>query len=340
LLLANAFMARQAGAQLPSTTTRTGSASINIRIYAADGRPLDLPAQVALSSESGAFGSLRAVTENGVARFNGLAPGAYDIEVTIPGYKNGIGQVSTMQFGTSDASITMEVSEDPATAVGAKGMYLAPKARKELELGKVAQQKKDYDQAEQHFLAAYKLAPGDPEVNDALGVLYLAKKDLPKAEDYLLRSVSIESDNPGSQIDLGQLRITQMNFKAAQGPLERAVTLAPKNFLAHWLLGVAYLDSKQYEEARAEANIAIKVKDGAVSQGEYLLGQALAALGRNAEAIAALQVYVNGLPNDFYVPSANRLIAKLQSAPAQAAPGIAPPPVSDIPAAPSTAQAR
>jgi tetratricopeptide (TPR) repeat protein len=97
------------------------------------------------------------------------------------------------------------------------------------------------------------------------------------------------------------------------------VTLAPHDYFAHWLLGIGYYGSRQYEKARVEAVAAIKASKGAASDAEYLLGQALAGLGRNGEAIATLQKFVNEKPAGYYAPAAKTLIAKLQDAPAEAA---------------------
>lgn len=290
----------------------TGNSVISVTIYSEDGRPVESPAQVTLTSEGG--GAMRETTsDNGNARFYGLLAGRYLISVSIPGFKEGYVEAEAMDFGTVDANVTMAAEEDPT--LSAKGMYLAPKAKKEMDQGATAMTAMKYDDAKQHFEAAFKLAPGNPEVNDALALYYLTVRDYKQAQGYIARARSLDPENVHALLDAGQLHIFQNDFSAAQPPLEKAVALAPQNSFAHWLLGVAYIDSKEYEKARLEAAATIKTSKGAASEGEYLLGEALAALGRNGEALVALQTFVHQLPQDSYVPSANALIAKLEAVP-------------------------
>jgi Flp pilus assembly protein TadD len=292
----------------------TGNSVISVTIYSEDGRTVQLPAQVTLTSENG--GAMReATSDNGNARFYGLFAGQYMISVSIPGFKEGYTEAEAMDFGTVDASVTVTAERDPASEVGAKGMYLAPKAKKEMDAGAAAMTAAQYDDAKQHFEAAYKLAPGNPEVNDALALYYLAVKDYKQAQDHIAHALSLDPENIHALVDEGQLHIFQNDFAAAEPPLQKAVKLAPQNSFAHWLLGVAYIDSKEYENARQEAAAVIKTSKSAASEGQYLLGEALAALGRNGEALVALQAFVRGLPQDAYVPSANALIAKLGAVP-------------------------
>jgi Flp pilus assembly protein TadD len=315
----------QAQFGMSSQPRTTGNSVISVTIYSEDGRPVQLPAQVTLTSENG--GAMReATSDNGNARFYGLFSGRYMITVSIPGFKEGYTEAEAMDFGTVDASVTVIAQQNPASEVGAKGMYLAPKARQELDEGAAAMNAAKYDDAKRHFDAAYKLAPGNPEVNDAVALYYLAVKDYKQAQDYIARALSLDPENIHALVDEGQLHIFQNDFAAAETPLQKAVKLAPQSSFAHWLLGVAYINSKEYEKAREEAASAIKTSKNAASEGQYLLGEALAGLGRNGEALEALQTFVRELPHDTYVPSANALIAKLEAAPSSLDNGLPPSP--------------
>lgn len=78
---------------------------------------------------------------------------------------------------------------------------------------------------------------------------------------------------------------------------------------------MSYYGTVQYEKARVEALAAIKASKSGATDAEYLLGQALAGLGRDAEAVATLQKFVHEQPNGFYTPAAKSLVAKLQAGP-------------------------
>jgi cytochrome c-type biogenesis protein CcmH/NrfG len=316
LLLTIALLATTASilpAQI-APTQRTGSGGVLVRVVGDNNQPIDTPARVIIWPEGDMSRELQATSNNGSAQFARLVGGRYTVEVDIPGFKKGTGETYVMDFGTVDVSVHME-TDDPSAGPGAKGMLLAPKARKELDAGLAEMRASKYPEAEKHFEAAYKLAPGNPEVNNMLGKLYLFTKDFDKSQDFFSRAASLDPANVTALLGIGQLRILQLNFDASIEPLEKAVQLAPQNSFAHWLLGVGYLDTKKSEKARQQATEAIKFSKSP-SEAEYLLGEALYALGRNAEALAAFQTFVHDLPNDFFVPAAQKTIAKLQASPA------------------------
>lgn len=311
--------AQAASAQRSPGFGGASGATLTVNVVAPDGNTIDMPAIVILSSISASSSPQEQASDDGVAQFQNLKEGAYFVFVSLPGFKSAKQEVQIVMMGLSEASVVME-SDDGSDQPAAPGMMLAPKAKKDINDGIAALHASKYDEARKHFEAAYKLAPGDPDVNDALGLLYIVKKDTPHAQEYISRALSLDPNNLNALVDDGQLKLIQEDFNGAQPPLEKAVNLAPHDYFAHWLLGIGYYGSRQYEKARVEAVAAIKASKGAASDAEFLLGQALAGLGRNAEALATLQKFVNEKPTDYYAPSAKTLIAKLQTAPA-ATPG-------------------
>ncbi len=259
---------------------------------------------------------------NGVARFIQLANATYTIVVSVPGYKDARTEADIAPNHTvAELTVTMErLAGDPADEGNAKGMVLAPKAKKEAQAGIDAMRAGKFDEAEKNLKAAYKLAPGNPDVNDRLGELYLETRDYEKAESYLKQALSLDPDNTGALTDMGWLRLQQGDNAAAETALEHSITLDPQRWFTHWVLGVAYLRQHHYEQARSEAAIAIKVGKGSAVDAEYLLGECLAAAGRNNEAIKALQDFVRDAPNDANAKPAQSLIANLRgrAAPADA----------------------
>jgi Flp pilus assembly protein TadD len=307
----------------PNAAHKFGAASVDVRIVGANGQPLDVPARVTLQPQGDPSAAQQMTANNANVEFARLLSGRYTLLVTMPGYKTSDSEIEVMDFGRVDTSVTMEPDDDPSTSVGAMGIVLAPKARKEVDDGMTALRAGKYDQAQQHLEAAYKLAPGNPDVNDLLGELFLVTKNFDKAQQYIQQALSLDPNNVNALVDMGQLRIQQRDFAGAQPSLEKAVNIAPQNSYAHWYLGITYLDLKLYEKARLEATAAIKSGKGTVSGAQFLLGQALAGLGRTADAIAILQSFVHDTPNDFYAMPAKDLIARLQAPP---------PPSASVPA--------
>jgi hypothetical protein len=100
--------------------------------------------------------------------------------------------------------------------------------------------------------------------------------------------------------------------ESAAEPLEQAISFDSSNWRVHWLLAEAYLREKNYEQAAHEAGLAVRVGNGAGEGAQLILGQALAALGRSAEAITALKAYLAASPNDPSASTIESAIAVLQ----------------------------
>ncbi len=289
-----------------------GRATLSVSVYTADGELLSVPAHIVLSSEDSLVAIQQTICDNGIATFNSVPSGDYVVTVQVPGFKDGSAEIELFEGAQADASVTLETSPDPSPAVGAMGALLAPKAREDLTQGLAAIDTQKFDEAQKHLEAAYKLAPGDANVNSALGQLYLAEKNLPEAEYYVDRATSLGPDNFNALIEAGELGILQQNFAAAEGPLEHAVDIAPRSKFAHWLLGITYFNLGLYKKCRTEALEVIKINKSTATDGAFLLGQSLAALGRPTEALNTLQKFVDQVPHDIYTADAKKLIKSLR----------------------------
>jgi len=290
-----------------------GGSSIHVSIYERNGELLSVPSHVSVSPEGSLVAIQQTVCDNGIVTFTALPSGNYVVTVQAPGFKEASAEAALLEAGEADASITIERAPDPSTDLGAMGVVLAPKASKELSEGIDAIRDAKFDKAQQHLQAAYRLAPGNPDVNSAMGKLYLAQRNIPEAEHYIDRATSLGPDNIEALLGAGELRILQQNPAAAESPLEHAVDLAPHNKFAHWLLGVTYFDLGLYEKCRTEALAVIKINRNTATDGAFLLGESLAALGRTTEALDTLKNFVHQVPRDPYTADAKKLIDKLQT---------------------------
>lgn len=300
----------QTTGQQPSGQQRTGGAVVVVSVVGEDGGPLSAEVTVSTDGDTGGHSDLAG--SNGIVRFAGMSRGSYVVSARAPGFNEGYSSVDVPTgYGVFNATVRLSPEQNGSSDAG--GIVLAPKAKAEFDKGVEAMRAQQYDEAEKHLQAAYKLAPGNPDVNDKLGELYLLTKDFAMSENYLLRAVSLDPGNNRFLTDLGQLRLEEGDYPEAAKTLLKAVSVAPGDWFAHWMLGVAYLHAREDEKARYEATQAIKLGKGAANDAEYLLGEALADLGRTDEAISALQAFLKGSPKNSYVPAAKALIAKLQA---------------------------
>jgi predicted Zn-dependent protease len=287
--------------------------SIIINVFSSDGQLLEVPAHVVLSSQGSSTATQQTFCDSGIATFNSVSPGQYSVTVDVAGYEEGNAQIETSALGTGEVSVIMEPTTGPSSSgAGEMGIVLAPKAQQVLSSGLSAIRAGKFDEAQRQLEAAYKLAPGDPDVNSALGELYIVKRDLPEAEHYIDRATSLGPDDVNSLLAAGELRILQRNPVGAEPALEHAVDVAPRDGFAHWLLGITYFNLGLYEKSKREAEQVIKINKGTATDGSFLLGRVLAALGRKTEALQTLDKFVHEVHDD-YTPEAKTLIAKLQS---------------------------
>jgi Flp pilus assembly protein TadD len=305
-------------AQILTPAPATGQGNVLVYIVRTDGDPVLRPFDVTISRAGVMYTDRYQTTDSsGITQFSQLPFADYWITASAPGYKEGREEVN-INGGQSTVTVTVKVEptdDNLAAPPEAKGTILAPKAKKEATAGISAMNAGHYDEARQHLEVAYKLAPGNPDVNDMLGELYIATKEYDKAAQYLQRALSLEPENPSANADIGYLHVQQKDYAAAEASLQNAIGLSPQNWFPHWLLGIAYLREGRYEDARQQATAAITVSKGRAPDAQYLLGESLALLGRNDDAVKALQVLLKNTPDSSNAPAAKQLIARLQASP-------------------------
>lgn len=287
--------------------------SIIVAVVDEAGMPIDKQAIVKLfddATQSVTWGSTQGRTE---AQFDNVKSGDYEIEVSAPGYKTTRQELSASSSHEAyRVLVTMPLDVPGAETATKPGQILAPKARKEVDKGMSALRDGNLGEAQKRLETAYKLAPGNADVNYLLGVLWVQKHDLTTGTRYLNRAISLDSRHIGALTELGQVLLLQRDFGAATAVLEPAVSLDPKQWRGHWLLADAYLEQKQFEKACREATLAIEDGKSAAVAARLTLGEGLAGLGRNAEAVHALQSFLQDDPKSESATRARALIAKLE----------------------------
>ncbi|HUJ32693.1 MAG TPA: tetratricopeptide repeat protein [Candidatus Acidoferrum sp.] len=247
--------------------------------------------------------------------FDSVPPADYEVEVSAAGYETTTKDLNVMTAG-ENYDLIVRLKEDGSGAVTnpMPGQLLAPKARKEADKGISALNLGKLDDAEKHLQAAYKLAPGNADLNYLIGFLYLQRRDSGQAETYFSKAVSLNPRHLRALTMLGQLRLQQKDYAGAVTPLEQAVSADPEYWLSHWLLAEAYLRTAAFEKSRQEAELAVKKGKGGGIRAEVVKGESLASLGKRDEAIQAFQTFLKEAPNDPAAPTVREMIAQLNSA--------------------------
>jgi tetratricopeptide (TPR) repeat protein len=297
-------------------TVGSNQATVVVRVEDPEGGPFDGSADVSLSANGEGGAQHQMTRDQGQAEFNGIAMGLYYVVVTAPGYKPGEGQVEVgeQMGGEYTTWIRLEPQPNATNTSGASGKpVLAPKAQKLVERGVAALRALKFDEAQKQFQAAYKLAPGNPDVNFFLGYTFLQQKDLSNAEGYLARATSLDPHYGDAFAALGQLKLQQGDLPAAQTALQQGISVDKENWMAHWALASVDLRESRYEDARNEAEAAVQYGKGAANGAEIVIGEAWAGSGDTDKAIDALNAFLRDAPGNSSAPAAQALIAKLTS---------------------------
>jgi tetratricopeptide (TPR) repeat protein len=305
--------AAAAHAQRIPVGSSPATSSVVVRVQEPDGGPFDESADVLLSGGGDETGSHQFTRDAGQAEFDNLSPGTYYVLVTASGYKPGRDAVDVSGAGgVSQVWIRLEPDSGAARSVnGSREPVLAPKAQKAAAKGVEDLRTGKPHEAQKEFEAAYKLAPGDPDVNYLLGYALLQENDLEGSQIYLHRATSIEPNHISALVALGQLQLQQGNPPAAAATLQHAVSLDAGNWMAHWCLASAYMRDQQYDKARLEADAAVKSGKGAANGAEIIVGEAWAASGQTDKAIDALESFLRDAPGNSAAPAARAMIVKL-----------------------------
>ena len=147
-------------------------------------------------------------------------------------------------------------------------------------------------------LQAATLNPADASAHYNLGLIHLQRKELDEARQSFLRAVEIDPEETDAHYQLGRISRMKNDYAEAIRHFEPVVERDPTHAQHEiWReVGATYLAAGQFEDAR-EALERFLEKREADPEGLYLMGRALAALGRGREAIATLRQCIEAVKN-------------------------------------------
>jgi tetratricopeptide (TPR) repeat protein len=311
--LPTAFAQQSAGpGDADAASAQSGtSGAIHVVVIGPDGGQLGTQAVVKLSSKAEHSANWQTTTASGTT-FRGLAQGTYEIEATAVGYLSGHSVVEVASPGATVQAKFVLVRDPSAVSFDVHDAAMPPKASQLMHRGIGALHSGNLNSAEKQLVAADNLAPNNANLKFLLGYVAMQEGTLDQAQTYLTQATTLAPQFGRALILLGRVELMRGEYADATQTLQRAVSADPGNWVAHHLLAHAYLQQHQNEKARQEAEIAISKggKDGSFAQ--FVLGMALAQLGKNSEAIAAFISFLQFQPRSAAALDAQRWLALLQ----------------------------
>ncbi len=296
---------------LPGLGNRGSHVDIDVTIRGISGEILSVPANVKLFLNGTPCGE--GSTSNGRMSFTISNLGKFTVVVEAAGYKPGQNDLNVPEPDRFQLEINLERgTPSNSAAVAGENSILAPKAKEALEKGMQALRDNNLAEAEKALGQSMKLAPNNPQVLYALGLLELKKHEWSKAQSALEKSTQMEPNSARALAALGMALCNQRKYAEAIPPLEKSVGLDPATgWETHWSLAESYYHSERFDEALKVSQQAEAESNGQAPQVDLLVARALTAVGRYEDAAKVLRELLKNHNNGGEAVTARRFLERL-----------------------------
>jgi len=284
---------------------------ITVTVHDASGEPFSSSAVVKLFR--GIVPSGQRDTSRGVAEFVVTSFGEFTVVASAPGYAEAQKDVSVDTTGRARVDIYLR----PASADGNRAPtpgrpVLAPKAREALNKGLRALKENRLGEAEMYVGEAMRLAPGNPEVLYAQGIVSLKQHDWRQAQIVLEKATQLDPNSAPAFAALGAALCNQENYDAAIVALRKSLGLDPiGTWETRWALAKSYYYQQQYPEALNMAQEALARSRGNAPAIALLVAQSLTAVGRYEDAAEVLREFLRDHTDRQEAATARRWLEQL-----------------------------
>lgn len=297
-------------AAAPHASAQTGT--VRGRVLDEQGQPL-ADVQVAIEYQGGITRKMETKTnKKGEFIQVGLPPGVYRFTASKEGFQSGfVEQKVSLGDATSLPEMklrTVESARKAAAAAGDGGALAAAfrSAAEMLQQGKL-------DEAEAAFKEIQAKSPSIAEVPYNLGIIANRRKDWPAAENHFKRAIELKPDFGDAYASLaGVYQAMGQPEKAAEVMQAAGEAMGGSDPTVLFNQAVLMLNQGKYAEAEA-AFKKVEAADAANSEVQYHLATIALNLGKTDECISRLEKYVASNPkNATNLQTAQGLLAALK----------------------------
>lgn len=290
---------------------RGNGGEIDITVHDGSGQPLSTPATVKLYREGTPYDQKS--TSKGRVSFIVHPLGEFSVTVEAAGYKLAQKDVSLPHPAKTEVDIRLERDTASNFTIGDAGTpILAPKAKEALDRGTQALRDDNLEVAEKELEHAMKLAPSNPDILYAQGVLDLKRRDWLKAQSVLEKAAQIEPNRARTLSALGMALCNGKKYEEALAPLEKSLQLdATSGWETHYALAQAYYHLERYDEALKTSQQAQAESNGQAPQVDLLVAQAFTAVGRFKDSAQVLREIIKMHPGVPEAATAQRFLQRL-----------------------------
>lgn len=301
------------GQKISGVAVRGRQVEIEVTIRDSSGEILAVPANVKLLLNG--MPCDEGLTSNGHISFTMSDIGKFTAVVEAAGYKPGRNDVSVSEPAKAQLEVSLQRENSSNSASGpspADTPVLAPKAKEAIDKATQALRDDKLQDAEKALDQSAKLAPNNPQVLYAQGLLALKRHEWMEAQSALEKATQMEPNSARALAALGMALCNQKKYFEAIAPLEKSLALDPATgWETHWTLGESYYRTQRFAEALKASQLAEAESNGQVPEVDLLVARALTAVGRYEDSAKVLRELVKNHGDSPEAMTARRFIERL-----------------------------
>jgi Tfp pilus assembly protein PilF len=321
LALALVFFSAVSAAQQPTTMSTGTSAGVStIRVHVSYQNHQAAPSVVVeLLSTNGGVVDVRTADGNGSVTFDKVTSGRYrvrvsggDIETTSSDLIEAGGSIGG-PYITENISVRLTNLGNEAHGAGI-AVIVPEAAEKEFKLGSKAMDKKNWEEARDHFQKATAAFPKYAEAFNNLAQAEIQLNDGKGAVEAFRSATQIDPTLPRANLYLGQFYYENHQYKDAEAYLLHSATDQPQSAQVLTILANTELQNGETDLALTNARKVPSLpnaKQFAISH--LIVAQALTGKGQDDEIAKEYETYLKEAPDSPLAPRVKDELAKLKT---------------------------
>jgi len=262
---------------------------------------------------------MRTTDGNGGATFDGVGTGRYQVQVSGPNVettKSDIFETGGSQGGPYITErIEVRLTSMPGSEMGNAGIaVIVPEAaQKEFKLGLKDMDKKQWEEAKDHFQKAISAFPKYADAFNNLALAEIQLKDGKDAVESYRSAIEIDPTLPQANHYLGQFYYENKQYKEAEPYLLRSAADQPESAQTITALANVQLQNGEADLALTNARKVPSLPDHKQFAISHLIvAQALAGKGKDDEIAKEYEKYLKEAPDSPLAPRVKDALAKLK----------------------------
>lgn len=233
------------------------------------------------------------------------------VEVT-PSFADGKNRIE-VNFIVRRSKSALERNADERHTVSALELSVNQKARAEFLKGNERVGKHDIEGAVKHLKKAVEISPQFVEAWNQLGTIAYQRAEYEQAEEYFHEALLLESDAFGPVVNMGAALLALGRHDEALGYNRYAATMRPDDALANSRLGRNHFLLGSHEEAIEYLRKAKGIDPGHFSLPQVTLAEIYSREGKVEAAIRELEDYVARHPDSQRAEATRQTLARLKA---------------------------